>query len=185
MYLGECRELGVPILPPDINSSELAFTVVQDGVRFGLCAVKNVGEGAILSMLGVRRELGRIDSLYTLCEHVDLRLVNKRVLESLVKAGALDSLLAAATTRRRVRRARLFAAVDEALEHGGRHQRDREKGQNQLFGGSAGRRRRRAVVAVPLPDAPPWTESAAARGREGGARLLHERASARALRARN
>ena len=98
MYLGECRDLGVPILPPDINASELAFTVEPEGVRFGLCAVKNVGEGAILSMLGVRKELGRIDSLYTLCEHADLRLVNKRVLESLIKAGALDSLAGAAPT---------------------------------------------------------------------------------------
>ena len=88
MYLGECRELGIPILQPDINCSELAFTVAKDGVRFGLCAVKNVGEGAILSMLAVRKELGRIDSLHTLCEHADLRLVNKRVLESLIKAGA-------------------------------------------------------------------------------------------------
>ena len=92
MYLGECRDLGVPILPPDINTSQLAFTVEKEGVRFGLCAVKNVGEGAILSMLDVRKELGRIDSLYTLCEQVDQRLVNKRPLESLVKAGAFDSL---------------------------------------------------------------------------------------------
>ena len=67
MYLGECRELGVPILPPDINSSELAFSVVKDGVRFGLGGVKNVGEGAVLSMLAVRRALGGIDSIYTLC----------------------------------------------------------------------------------------------------------------------
>src|SRR6187397_2977344 len=80
MYLGECRELGIPILPPDINKSQLAFTVEKEGVRFGLCAVKNVGEGAILSMLNVRKELGRIDSLFTLCEHVDQRLVNKRPL---------------------------------------------------------------------------------------------------------
>ena len=136
MYLGECRELGVPILPPDINSSELAFSVVPDGVRFGLGAVKNVGEGAVLSMLAVRKERGRIDSLYTLCEDVDLRLVNKRVLESLVKAGALDSLVAG-NEPPSIRRARLFAAVDRALEHGGRHQRDREKGQSQLFGGAA------------------------------------------------
>src|ERR671920_1721912 len=78
MYLGECRELGVTILPPDINSSQLTFAVVDRGVRFGLCAVKNVGEGAILSMLGVRRELGRIDSLYALCEHADLRLVDRK-----------------------------------------------------------------------------------------------------------
>src|SRR6476660_8323893 len=92
MYLGECRDLGVPILAPDINASELAFTVEKAGVRFGLCAVKNVGEGAILSMIGVRKAQGPIRSLYTLCEHADLRLVNKRVLESLVKAGAFDSL---------------------------------------------------------------------------------------------
>jgi DNA polymerase-3 subunit alpha len=156
MYLGECRELGIPILPPDVNASELRFTVTKEGVRFGLCAVKNVGEGAILSILNVRRELGRIDSLHTLCEHADLRLVNKRVLESLVKAGALDSLLpdAAADTRRA--RARLFAAVDKAIEHGGRHQRDKEKGQNQLFGGPA---EDGTPTIVPLADAPAWDEA--------------------------
>jgi DNA polymerase III subunit alpha len=157
MYLGECRELDVPILPPDINSSELEFSVVDGGVRFGLCAVKNVGEGAVQSMLEVRRSLGRIDSMYTLCEHVDLRLVNKRVLESLVKAGALDSLGAPGDTTP-LKRARLFAAVDRALEHGGRHQRDREKGQNQLFGGF-GADENEPTSAVPLPDVPPWTES--------------------------
>ncbi len=157
MYLGECRELAVPILPPDINSSELAFSVVTEGVRFGLGAVKNVGEGAVLSMLAVRKQLGRVDSLYTLCEDVDLRLVNKRVLESLVKAGALDSLVPG-TDPPSVKRARLFAAVDRALEHGGRHQRDREKGQNQLFGG-ASEETDEATDAVPLPDAPAWTES--------------------------
>jgi DNA polymerase-3 subunit alpha len=92
MYLGECRELGIPILAPDINTSQLAFTVEPAGVRFGLCAVKNVGEGAILSMLGVRTDKGKIDSLFTLCEQVDQRLVNKRPIESLVKAGAFDAL---------------------------------------------------------------------------------------------
>jgi DNA polymerase-3 subunit alpha len=154
MYLGECRDLGVPILPPDINTSELAFTVGPEGVRFGLCAIKNVGEGAILSLIGVRKAQGPIESLYTLCEHADLRLVNKRVLESLIKSGALDSLagggIAAATAR-----ARLFGAVDKAIEHGGRHQRDREKGQNQLFGGSA---EDGPAAPVPLPNAVPWPE---------------------------
>src|SRR5687768_526068 len=111
MYLGECRDLGIPILQPDINSSELAFTVIKEGVRFGLCAVKNVGEGAIVSILGVRRELGRVESLYTLCEHADLRLVNKRVLESLIKAGALDSMACEQHRTVRDRRACLFAAV--------------------------------------------------------------------------
>jgi DNA polymerase III subunit alpha len=155
MYLGECRELGVPILPPDINSSELRFTVTKEGVRFGLCAVKNVGEGAILSMLTVRQERGAIDSLYGLCEHADLRLVNKRVLESLIKAGALDSIAASAGPPR-TRRARLFAAVDKAIENGGRHQRDRDKGQNQLFGGADDDG---PAAVVPLPDAPAWTEA--------------------------
>ena len=156
MYLGECRELNVPILPPDINSSELAFTVTREGVRFGLCAVKNVGEGAILSMLGVRRQSGRIDSLYTLCEHVDLRLVNKRVLESLIKAGAMDSLVPAGHGSAAAVRARLFDAVDKAIEHGGRHQRDRDKGQHQLFGGGGDDE---PSAAVQLPDAPAWTEA--------------------------
>ena len=155
MYLGECRDLGVPILPPDINSSELAFTVGPEGVRFGLCAIKNVGEGAILSMIGVRKAQGPIRSLYTLCEHADLRLVNKRVLESLIKSGALDSL-AGPGVAPAAARARLFTAVDRAIEHGGRHQRDRDKGQNQLFGDSL---EDGPAVPVRLPDAPAWPES--------------------------
>ena len=152
MYLGECRELGVPILPPDINSSELRFTVTREGVRFGLCAVKNVGEGAILSMLGVRSERGRIDSLYSLCEEVDLRLVNKRVLESLIKAGVFDSIAPEAPAR--LRRARLFAAVDRAIDNGGRHQRDRDKGQNQLFGGGG-----EEDTAAMLPEVGAWIDA--------------------------
>jgi len=155
MYLGECRDLGVTIFAPDINSSELAFTVVDGAVRFGLCAVKNVGEGAILSMLAVRKELGRIDSLYTLCEHADQRLVNKRVLESLIKAGAMDSLLPESAGTVAARRARLFGAVDKAIEHGGRHQRDRDKGQSQLFGGDDDG----SSAAATLPDAQAWTEA--------------------------
>jgi DNA polymerase-3 subunit alpha len=155
MYLGECRDLGVPIMPPDINSSELAFTVSPEGVRFGLCAIKNVGEGAILSMIGVRKAQGPIRSLYTLCEHADLRLVNKRVLESLIKSGALDSLAGPGVVPAAAR-ARLFNAVDRAIEHGGRHQRDRDKGQNQLFGDSL---EDGPAVPVRLADAPDWPES--------------------------
>ena len=153
MYLGECRELGIPILPPDINKSQLAFTVEKEGVRFGLCAVKNVGEGAILSMLGVRKELGRIDSLFTLCEHVDQRLVNKRPLESLAKAGAFDSM---ADGQIPVRRARLFAGVDKAIEHGSRAQRNRQNGTVSFFDLAQDDE---APVAIPLPDAVAWTEA--------------------------
>ena len=155
MYLGECRDLGIPILQPDINQSQLAFTVETAGVRFGLCAIKNVGEGAILSMLAVRKELGRIDSLFTLCEQVDQRLVNKRPLESLVKAGAFDSMASGPIPSRR---ARLFAAVDRAIEHGSRHQRDRDKGQNQLFGGG-GEGDAETGGTIALPDVPAWSET--------------------------
>jgi DNA polymerase-3 subunit alpha len=104
-------------------------------------------------MLGVRETFGRIDSLYTLCEHADLRLVNKRVLESLIKAGALDSLAPDAGPPA-LCRARLFAAVDRAIEHGGRHQRDRDQGQHQLFGGAADPE----AVAIALPDVAAWAE---------------------------
>jgi DNA polymerase III subunit alpha len=158
-YLGECRELGVPVLPPDANRSELAFTVEPGGVRYGLGAVKNVGEGAITSMLGVRRATGRIDSLHALAEHLDLRLVNKRVLESLVKAGAFDET-GGGTPRWTAlpiaaRRARLCAAVDRTIEHGARTQRDRDKGQSQLFGGDG---EDGDTTAIPLPDCEPWPE---------------------------
>jgi DNA polymerase-3 subunit alpha len=152
MYLGECRDLGIPILPPDINTSQLAFTVEKTGVRFGLCAVKNVGEGAILSMLGVRAEKGRIESIFTLCEQVDQRLVNKRPIESLVKAGAFDGLAGGPVAHRR---ARLFAAVDKAVEHGSRLQRDRQDGHVSLFGGDD----EGGAESIPLPDVPAWTEA--------------------------
>ena len=100
----------------------------------------------------MRNERGRIDSLFTLCEEVDQRLVNKRPLESLVKAGAFDSLADGPVP---ARRARLFAAIDKAVEHGGRHQRNREEGKVSLFGGGddAG------AGVIPLPDAPPWPEA--------------------------
>ena len=157
LYMGECRDMGVPILPPDVNASDLAFKVGPDGVRFGLAAVKNVGEGAIASILKGRAQTGRITSLFTLCEEIDLRLVNKRVLESLVKAGAFDTNLTNGSQRPAMRRAQLVAVVDRALEHGGRLQRDRERGQSQLFesmGPADG-----LGDDVPLPDVAAWSES--------------------------
>src|SRR5262249_17300613 len=164
LYLGECRDREIPVLPPDINESELRFTVEPNrGVRFGLTAIKNVGDGAIESLLGVRARQGRIRSLPALCEEIDLRLVNKRVFESLTKAGAFDSL-AKGTQYEALPslalRPRLMAAVDAACEYGARAQRDREQGQGGLFGEVD------RVDALPdtaggvaLPDAKPWTEA--------------------------
>jgi DNA polymerase-3 subunit alpha len=158
-YLHECRELGVPILPPDINVSRLAFTVTPAGVRFGLGAVKNVGEGAIASLLHVRTAQGSIQSLHRLCEEADLRLVNKRVFESLAKAGAFDSLAPAGAggLRPQALRPRLVAALDAAVEYGNRHQRDRDKGQTQLFGGEA--TSDGGTDEVALPQAAPWSDA--------------------------
>jgi DNA polymerase-3 subunit alpha len=164
-YLGECRDLAVTVLAPDVNVSGLAFTVADGGVRFGLGAIKNVGESAIQSMLACRKERKRIDSLDALCEDVDLRLVNKRVLESLVKAGALDSLHAddAAWSAQpvAVRRARLHAAIDGSLEQGSRRQADKAQGQSLLFGGDAADE---PAPAQTLPMAVAWTEEVLLRG---------------------
>src|SRR5262245_54759590 len=139
LYLGECRERQIPVLPPDINESQLPFTVEPGkGVRFGLTAIKNVGEGAIDSLLKVRAKQGGITSLHALCEDLDLRLVNKRVFEGLAKAGAFASLAqhdpGLARLPSAALRPRLVAAVDAACEHGARVQRDRNEGQAQLFG---------------------------------------------------
>ncbi len=162
VYLGECRDRGVPVLPPDINESQLPFTVTDRGVRFGLTAVKNVGEGAIDSLLQVRaKQGGRVRSLHELCEDLDLRLVNKRVFESLVKAGAFDSLAqddpSLTSVPSRQLRPRLFAAIDLACEHGARHQRDRDGGQAQLFG--FGGENAAAGGPVALPAATAWSET--------------------------
>jgi DNA polymerase-3 subunit alpha len=162
LYLAEARDLGVPILPPDINRSELQFVVQPDGVRFGLGAVKGVGEGAILSILETRRELGgTIPSLFALAETADLRLVNKKVLESLVKAGAFDEWAPGGRADYLAWRARLLAGVDRVLDHGSRHQKDRAQGQSQLFGGGDDEAPGGKDHAAGLPDARPWSETEA------------------------
>jgi DNA polymerase III subunit alpha len=147
-YLNQCRDMGIGILPPDVNSSDRMFTPSGDSVRFGLTAIKNVGEAAIESVLEGREKLGRFDSLYQFCEHVDLRLLNKRVIESLIKAGAMDSLGA--------HRAQMAAALDRAMELGQNRQRQHTDGQAGLFGSQGQPDPVRSIV---LPDVPDWTES--------------------------
>ena len=95
VYIAESRERGIAVLPPDINESQLHFTVVPEGVRFGLTAIKGLGEGAIHAIIEVRERTGQVTSLHQLCEELDLRIVNKKVLEALVKSGACDSLVPA------------------------------------------------------------------------------------------
>jgi DNA polymerase-3 subunit alpha len=158
MYLGECRERGIPVLPPDINESQLHFSVEKGkGVRFGLTAIKGLGEGAINAILEARRQLGgRIPSLHALCEGLDMRVANRRVFEALVKSGACDSLCASTDRPLAHTRARLFAAIDSACEHGTRTQRDKALGQTDLFGVSDDELP--SAAQVPLPEVAPWSE---------------------------
>ncbi|MGH9862438.1 MAG: OB-fold nucleic acid binding domain-containing protein, partial [Candidatus Acidiferrales bacterium] len=145
-YIAECREMGITIEPPDINSSECNFTPGGEAIRFGLGAVRNVGFNTVQAIQEARQRLGRFTSLYQFCEEVDARVLNRRVLESLVKAGAFDSLGA--------QRAALLEVVDKALERGARLQRDRVSAQHGLFG-SAGE----APAAPPaLPEVDEWPE---------------------------
>ena len=161
IYLAESRDRSIPVLPPDINESQLHFSVVPGkGVRFGLTAIKGLGETAINAIIEARQELGgRISSLHALCEILDLRIANKRVFEALVKSGACDTLVGGGTHPAPIPsvRARLFASIDSACEHGARTQRNKEFGQGDLdlFGseeGSAG------PSTILLPDVPPWSE---------------------------
>jgi DNA polymerase III subunit alpha len=157
MYLAEARERSIPVLPPDINESQLNFSVERGkGVRFGLTAIKGLGEGAINSILAARTQLGgRIPSLHALCEILDLRLANKRVFEALIKSGACDVLVDRRDMPLRATRARLLASIDAACDHGARTQRDRDLGQSDLFGGTE---EHGAPARSNLPEAPPWTE---------------------------
>jgi len=145
-YINEARELGLEVLPPDVNESRFKFTVVGDRrIRFGLGAVKNVGAGAIASLLA-GRERGRYTALVDLCERIDLRLCNKRVIEALIDAGACDSLGG--------HRAQLVAALEHAFGEAQIRQAERDAGQGALFGDEAPVPR----PASPVPDAPAWTE---------------------------
>jgi DNA polymerase-3 subunit alpha len=129
-YIGECKEMGIRVEPPDVQVSGAQFTpyVSAEGeaIRFGLAAVKNVGGNAIESIMKARTEVGgRFKSLWEFCEKVDLRVMNKRVIESLIKAGALDALGS---------RAALFKSVDKAMERAQKAQKDEAQGQHGLFG---------------------------------------------------
>jgi DNA polymerase-3 subunit alpha len=156
VYLSEGRERGIPMLPPSINESALNFTVEPGkGVRFGLAAIKGLGEGAVNAVIAARQQFGgRIPSLHALCETIDLRIANKRVFEALVKSGACDELCADIPPRDA--RARLYASIDAACEHGARTQRDNDLGQTQLFGGDDHPASIAGITA--LPSAAAWSE---------------------------
>jgi DNA polymerase-3 subunit alpha len=146
-YINECREMGIAVEPPDMNVSDANFTPHGPAIRFGLAAVKNVGHNAIESIVAARKDLGQFRSIYEFCEKVDLRLLNRRVLESLIKSGAMDSL---------GRRAQLMAVLDRAVEHAEKLQRDAESGQHGLFG--VFQQEDTNIQEERLPNIPDWDE---------------------------
>ncbi len=131
-YVNACHEMGIEVLPPDVNASQVDFAVVDGRIRFGLNAVKNVGEAACTAIVAAREAGGAFASIWDFTERVDPQVVNKRALESLVKCGALDSTGAS--------RMGMLDVLEQALSWGGRHHADRVAGQSSIFdlGGGAG-----------------------------------------------
>jgi len=146
-YINEARGMGITVQPPDVNTSDLDFTPVGEAIRFGLRAIKNVGENTVRGILQARQQLGRFSSLFEFCDTIDTRLLNRRVLESLIKSGAMDSLGA--------RRAQLFDVIDPAIERAQKRQRERTSGQHGLFGA---RPAHEAHDNGHLPDLEEWPE---------------------------
>jgi DNA polymerase III subunit alpha len=144
-YINEARGMSISILPPDVNESDLYFTPVGEAIRFGMAAIKNVGENTAKAIRDSRLSQGEFRSLYEFCERIETRFLNKRVFESLIKSGAMDSLGA---------RESMLASVDDALAAQQRAARMRESGQHGLFGGGAAP----THVTFELREADPWSE---------------------------
>jgi DNA polymerase III subunit alpha len=149
-HISSCREMGLNVLPPDINESMSDFSVVGEHIRFGLAAVKNVGVGAIESIISAREKDGRFRSIIDFCDRVDPRKVNKRVIESLIKCGAFDST--------GHKRRQLMACYEEIMEKSQRRQRERSSGQVNFleqFDGQNGTPSK-GTLDLSLPDIPEW-----------------------------
>jgi DNA polymerase-3 subunit alpha len=123
-YIAESQKMKIKVMPPDINESLKDFTVVGEGIRFGMIVIKNVGVGAVDNILAVRKKGGKFTSLLNFCERVDLRSVNKRVIESLIKSGAFDSL---------GRRAVLIKKLESVMDKASLIQKETSNGQSALF----------------------------------------------------
>jgi DNA polymerase-3 subunit alpha len=147
VLMEECRRMGIHVLPPDVNESYARFRVWDNGLRFALGAIKNVGLGAIDSIVKARQERGPFTSLFDFCQRVDSRLVNKRVVESLIQAGAMDSL--------KGHRAQLLAVVEQAIEAAQTYQNDRLRGQTSFFD-ATDTDDGFAETFQSLPDVPAW-----------------------------
>ncbi|GAC1546240.1 MAG: DNA polymerase III subunit alpha [Vulcanimicrobiaceae bacterium] len=152
-YIDEAKKVGVHVLPPDVNESRIDFTVVEGDIRFGLAAIKGVGEGAVRTIIEARERGGRFADLFDFVKRVDTKLLNRKVFEALVKCGALDSVPG--------NRAQKLDALEVALEGSVRAARDRESGQFSLFGEVEAahehlRPQLRVLAAPPVLEALTW-----------------------------
>jgi DNA polymerase-3 subunit alpha len=141
-YINECKDMGIEILPPDINQSEQEFNVIGNSIRFGLEAVKGVGSTALESIIDTRR-IGKFESFFDFCSRIDSRKVNKKVIESLIKAGAFDSM---------GKRAQLMYVLGSAMDFAFKAQKERSSGQRSMF-------ETHATPHPQLPDVEEWNES--------------------------
>jgi len=155
ILIEECRRMGLEILPPDVNISEAEFVVPEQGkISFGLAAIKNVGKAAIKSIIKARKEYGKFKNIYQFLQHVDLRSVNKKILEALVQAGALDSLEG--------NRAQKFAAIESAINFAQKYQNQfQNKSQISLFeildNQNDSQESEKFLNYPSLPDIPEWS----------------------------
>jgi DNA polymerase III subunit alpha len=140
----EARSRGLQVLPPDVNNSGKNFEPDGEGIRFGLCAIKNVGASAVDRILEARDRVGRFTSLHHFCEEVEASAINRRMIESLIKAGAMDSFGA--------KRSQLNAIIDSAMESGAKMQRDANSAQDSLFGELLSTEAAPEVVLPNLPE---------------------------------
>ncbi|MDD4287999.1 MAG: DNA polymerase III subunit alpha [Atribacterota bacterium] len=144
-YIKECQNMGLKILPPDINESLIDFTVVdKDAIRFGLAAVKNVGRAAIENIIEERKANGHFTSLVDFCRRVDFKTMNRRVIESLIKCGAFDST--------KSKRAQLLSILEKAINLGNEMQKDKRNGQTNLFSLMSENSQSQQTDDIPLPD---------------------------------
>ena len=152
-YFTECRERGIPILPPDVNESQKNFTIVEGGIRFGLAAIKNVGGSAIESIIARREAEEPFSSFFDFCCRIDMQKVNKRVLEGLIKVGAFDST--------GTKRAQLMAVMEQTLDEASAIQKERALGQTSLFEAFEGETdsSNSYALARPLPPIDEWQQT--------------------------
>jgi len=152
ILIEECKRMNIDVLPPDVNRSMEKFVALENGISFGLGAIKNVGKSAIEKIISAREETGGFKTLFDFLEHMDLRAVNKKVMESLIKSGATDSLEGS--------RAQKLAALEMAISYAQKKQSEKQKGQTNIFELGGKKNADEANGLIQLPEVEEWSKFA-------------------------